>query len=137
MARRPPGPSNLSVNSAEAVQLVLGNSSKCAKSPWYSRSLPLVSLHTVRDKKDHDARRRVFSRAFSPAALNEYEKRVHVHCEQFVAQMKRRAGRPFDASDWFKYFGRTMRPCQVGIVPADTAQRLMSWAMWDWARSFT
>ncbi|SPO06550.1 related to pisatin demethylase cytochrome P450 [Cephalotrichum gorgonifer] len=98
------GPSNLSVNDPSAIRLVLGNSSKCTKSPWYSRSLPVVNLHTVRDKTAHDARRKVFSKAFTPAALNDYEKRVLVHCEEFVRQMEYRAGTPFDASDWLKYF---------------------------------
>ncbi|PLB36079.1 cytochrome P450 [Aspergillus candidus] len=98
------GPSNLSINDPDAIRPVLSNASKCTKSPWYSRSLPLVSLHTVRDKKAHDARRKVFSMAFSPTALNDYEKRVVVHCEEFVRQMEHEAGKPFNASDWFKYF---------------------------------
>jgi tryprostatin B 6-hydroxylase len=52
----------------------------------------------------HDLRRRVFSKAFSPAAMREYEARVVVHCQLFVDQMKKVAGRPFDASEWCKYF---------------------------------
>ena len=104
---RPQGPSNISVNSPEAIRIVLGNQSKCIKSPWYERSRPMISLHTVRDKKQHDQRRKVFSKAFSPSAMQEYEKRVVVHCEEFVRQMKTMADKPFDASDWFKYFGRS------------------------------
>lgn len=107
----PTGPSNLSINDPDAIRPVLSNASKCTKSPWYSRSLPLVSLHTVRDKKAHDARRKVFSMAFSPTALNDYEKRVVVHCEEFVRQMEHEAGKPFNASDWFKYFGNYGRHC--------------------------
>ncbi|PKS06131.1 hypothetical protein jhhlp_007448 [Lomentospora prolificans] len=98
------GPSNVSVNDPDAIRVVLGNSSKCIKSPWYERSRPMISLHTVRDKKEHDMRRKVFSKAFAPSALQNYEKRVIVHCEEFTRQMKKMAGKPFDASDWFKYF---------------------------------
>ena len=102
------GPSHLSINDPAAIPVVLSNESKCVKGPWYDRSLPLVNLHTVRDKKVHDARRKVFSKAFSPTALRDYEERVIVHCEEFVRQIKRMNGAPFDATDWFKYFGRLL-----------------------------
>jgi len=92
---------------------VLSNESKCIKSPWYERSRPVVNLHTVRDKGAHDARRKIFSQAFSPGALKDYEDRVIVHCDEFVRQMKRIAGRPFDASDWFKYFGEFCRDSKL------------------------
>ncbi|KAK3323140.1 cytochrome P450 family protein [Cercophora scortea] len=98
------GPSNLSVNDPAAIDIVLSNSSKCVKSPWYERSLPVVNLHTVRDQKTHDARRKMFSMAFSPSALRDYEQRLVKHCNEFSHQMKIRAGKPFDASDWFKFF---------------------------------
>ncbi|KAK3367744.1 putative cytochrome P450 [Podospora didyma] len=98
------GPSNLSVIDPAAIPIVLSNESKCVKSPWYERSLPVVNLHTVRDKKTHDARRKMFSYAFSPSALKGYEDRISAHSEEFVRQMKRIAGQPFDASDWLKYF---------------------------------
>ncbi|EER29322.1 Cytochrome P450 family protein [Coccidioides posadasii C735 delta SOWgp] len=99
------GPANLSINDPAAIPIVLSDRAKCFKGPWYDRSLPLVNLHTVRDKKVHDARRKVFSKAFTPTALREYEERVMVHCEEFVRQMNRLSGKPFDASEWFKYFG--------------------------------
>ncbi|KMU77556.1 hypothetical protein CISG_01314 [Coccidioides immitis RMSCC 3703] len=98
------GPANLSINDPAAIPIVLSDRAKCFKGPWYDRSLPLVNLHTVRDKKVHDARRKVFSKAFTPTALREYEERVVVHCEEFVRQMSRLSGKPFDASEWFKYF---------------------------------
>ncbi|KAI9367627.1 cytochrome P450 [Aspergillus egyptiacus] len=98
------GPANLSINDPAAIPLVLSDRAKCVKGPWYDRSLPLVNLHTVRDKKVHDTRRKVFTKAFTPAAIRDYEERVLVHCEEFVRQMKRLSGRPFDASEWFKYF---------------------------------
>lgn len=100
------------MNDASAIRTVLSNESKCVKSAWYERSLPVINLHTVRDKKVHDARRKVFSKAFSPSALQEYENRVVLHCEEFVRQMTRMAGQPFDASNWFKYFGES-ESCNV------------------------
>ncbi|KAB5546803.1 cytochrome P450 [Coniochaeta sp. 2T2.1] len=98
------GPGNLSVSDPNAIRVVLANESKCTKSPWYDKSLPVVNLHTVRDQKKHDNRRKVFSKAFSPSAMKDYDTRVVVHCEEFVRQMRRLAGQPFDASAWLKYF---------------------------------
>ncbi|PGH15930.1 hypothetical protein AJ79_02097 [Helicocarpus griseus UAMH5409] len=98
------GPANLSVNVPEAVQAVLGSDSKCSKTPWYEQSLPLVNLHTMRDKKMHDKRRKVFSKAFSPASLRLYEPRVVQHSELFVQQLAKMGGKPFDATRWCKYW---------------------------------
>ena len=99
-----PGPSNLSVNVPEAVPLIYGPESACEKTPWYDTSLPLVNLHTARDRKVHELRRKVWSRAFSPKALQEYDSRVSTYSELFCRQIRAMNGKPFDASRWFKYF---------------------------------
>jgi cytochrome P450 len=95
---------NLSVSVPEAVQIVLGSESKCSKTDWYETSLPLVNLHTTRDKKIHEKRRKVFSRAFSPQALRDYEPRINMHAEEFINQIKVMKGKPFRGDRWFKYF---------------------------------
>ncbi|KAL1850331.1 hypothetical protein Plec18167_007432 [Paecilomyces lecythidis] len=98
------GPSNLSINVPEAVQLVYGAESPCEKNEWYDTSLPLVNLHTVRDKKIHEARRKVWARAFSPKALNEYDERIAEYSERFCRQIANYKGQPFDATRWFKFY---------------------------------
>lgn len=52
----------------------------------------------------HEKRRKVFSKAFSPAALRDYEGRVIEHAELLTSQLARMQGKPFDATAWFKYF---------------------------------
>ncbi|KAK2734555.1 hypothetical protein FQN55_002597 [Onygenales sp. PD_40] len=98
------GPGNLSVNVPEAVQAFLGSDSKCSKTPWYEQSLPLVNLHTMRDKKVHEKRRKVFSKAFSPASLRIYEPRVSEHTEILIQQLAKMDGKPFDATRWCKFW---------------------------------
>ncbi|KAK0648091.1 cytochrome P450 [Cercophora newfieldiana] len=98
------GPANLSVNIPEAVQLVLGSKSKCYKSPWYDTSLPLVNLHSTRDLKAHELRRKVFNKAFSPAALVAYEERITPLSNLFCEQIARFNGSSVNATEWFKYF---------------------------------
>lgn len=98
------GPRNLSVNVPEAVQTILGSGSRCTKSPWYDTSLPLVNLHTSRNLKVHELRRKDFNKAFSPAALVAYEERVTPLSNLFCEQIAAFRGAPVDASTWFKYF---------------------------------
>lgn len=98
------GPANLSVNIPEAVQAVLGSKSRCTKSPWYDASLPLVNLHSTRDIKAHELRRKVFNRAFSPAALVAYEERITPLSQLFCDQVAAFGGAPVEATRWFKYF---------------------------------
>lgn len=54
--------------------------------------------------KAHELRRKVFNKAFSPAALLEYDSRVTNHSELFCSQIEKMNGQPFNATAWFKYF---------------------------------
>lgn len=59
------GPNEISISHPDAVQLLLGPGSKCTKAPWYDANHPVISLHTLRDKGAHDARRRIWDRGFN------------------------------------------------------------------------
>ncbi|KAJ5817055.1 hypothetical protein N7447_009288 [Penicillium robsamsonii] len=98
------GPSNLSLNSPEAVQLLYGPDSQCGKTAWYEVSLPLQNLHTVRDKKVHETRRKVWARAFSPKALTEYDGRIAEYSDLLCRQIADLNGKSFNATRWFKYY---------------------------------
>ncbi|KAJ5421525.1 Cytochrome P450 [Penicillium cf. griseofulvum] len=98
------GPSNLSLNAPEAVQLLYGPDSQCGKTAWYEVSRPLQNLHTVRDKKVHETRRKVWARAFSPKSLVEYDGRIAEYSELLCRQLTNLNGKPFDATRWFKYY---------------------------------
>jgi hypothetical protein len=60
----PEGPNEVSIFNPEAVPILLGPGSKCTKAPWYDANDPVISLHTLRDKAAHDARRRIWDRGF-------------------------------------------------------------------------
>lgn len=70
------GPNDISVTDPAAVQVISAPNSKCVKGEWYANDHPLVSMHTSRDRAQHDRRRKVWAPAFSPAALKGYEARV-------------------------------------------------------------
>lgn len=63
------GPADLSVADPDAVQPVLGPASKCKKSEHYDAQLPLVSMHSTRDKAMHDKRRRVWDKGFNAKGI--------------------------------------------------------------------
>lgn len=59
------GPSELSIASPEAVQLLYGSQSTCSKGPWYTLLEPRVALFAIRDKGEHARRRKVWDQGFS------------------------------------------------------------------------
>jgi tryprostatin B 6-hydroxylase len=81
------GPNTVSVSDPRAVRVALGAQAVCTKAPWYSVEHPAYSMHTERSKPAHDARRRVWSSAFSDKALRGYEQRVRRYNETLIAQM--------------------------------------------------
>lgn len=63
-----------------------------------------MNLHTVRNKKEHEVRRKVWARAFSPKALAEYDERISEYSERFCRQISDLKGQPFNATRWFKFY---------------------------------
>lgn len=63
-----------------------------------------MNLHTVRDKKLHELRRKVWARGFSPKALTEYDWRITEYSDLFCRQIADLKGQPFDATRWFKFY---------------------------------
>lgn len=63
-----------------------------------------MNLHTVRDKKLHEQRRKVWARSFSPKALLEYDSRITEHSDLLCRQVANQNGQPFDATRLFKWF---------------------------------
>lgn len=86
------GPNELSVTEPEAVEVVSGNKSKCIKAEWYSQDVPLISMHTCRDRASHDRRRRIWSPAFSDKALRGYETRIQGYNDLLMQKLDDHAG---------------------------------------------
>lgn len=63
------GPYDISVTHPDGVEVIAGIKSKCTKAQWYAQDVPLISMHTCRDRAQHDRRRRIWSPAFSDKAL--------------------------------------------------------------------
>jgi hypothetical protein len=62
------------------------------------------NLLNITDPVEHGKRRRVWDRAFTPAAVKSYEPMLHARVNQLVNHFELRVGQPFDIADWFGYF---------------------------------
>lgn len=98
------GPNDLSINSGDAVHAIYGPGSMCVKAPWYDNDLPMRSMQTVRDKKIHDKRRRVWSPAFSDKALRGYETRIAPYAETLARQLAAFSGKSVNVAEWFNFY---------------------------------
>jgi hypothetical protein len=124
----------------EAVPIVLGQDSKCTKSPWYDQSLPIISMHQCRDRQVHDKRRRVWSRGFSPSALRDYETRVVKYTQDLLRQISSFSGKPLNASKWFNFLSfdvYAFNPNSYLLSSLDFLLMLLEWVTWRSGRPLT
>ncbi|KAH7009562.1 benzoate 4-monooxygenase cytochrome P450 [Ilyonectria destructans] len=98
------GPSELSINSVDALHKIHSSQTTCVKGPWYNILSPRVSLQMIRNKQEHIHRRRVWDRGFSAKALRDYEPRVVDYTDQLLAHFKASEGRPINVTDWFNFY---------------------------------
>ena len=98
------GPSDLSITSPDAVNLIHGPASECTKADIYDLIKPLESLQMLRDKARHAERRRIWSYAFSDKALRGYETRITIYQDQLVSKVAAAKGRPIDMTNLFNWY---------------------------------
>ncbi|KAL5431697.1 hypothetical protein PMIN06_012223 [Paraphaeosphaeria minitans] len=98
------GPDNLSISNPKAVQVIYGSGSKCTKSSWYDSTWPMVSLNTMRERKLHDERRRIWSTAFGDKALRGYEQRLRLYRNRLINHLVESNGGGVNVTKWFNLF---------------------------------
>jgi cytochrome P450 len=98
------GPNDLSVTHPDGVQVVSTANSKCTKAAWYSQDLPLMSMHTTRDRAMHDRRRRAWAPAFSDRALRGYETRIQKYNRLMFDNIDKNLGKPLNMSELFNHY---------------------------------
>ena len=93
------GPSNISTIHPKAITAIYGRGSPCIKGEWYSLMDPLTSMHTTRDRKFHDERRRIWSNAFNPMVIRNYEKRINRYQDQLIDYLSARDGQTLEVRE--------------------------------------
>ena len=59
------GPAEITAFTAEALYVINAPGSACEKPDWYDNILPMKSLINIRNKEEHDQRRKIWDKAFS------------------------------------------------------------------------
>jgi len=99
------GSNDLTITDPAAVNLIYGPNTRCKKGIGYDIDKPLSSMHSTRDRAQHDVRRRIWSPAFSDKALRGYETRVEPFVDVLVKRIAEFKGQPINVSKWFNFFG--------------------------------
>ncbi|RHZ49712.1 hypothetical protein CDV55_100983 [Aspergillus turcosus] len=81
------GPSDLSIIHPSAVPAIYGPQSPCIKAAWYDLAYPARPLQNCRNLKEHNARRRTWSPAFSDKMIRGYEQRIRIYQQQLISQL--------------------------------------------------
>ncbi|KAH8826626.1 cytochrome P450 [Flagelloscypha sp. PMI_526] len=103
------GPRELSINKASAIPAIYGPTSKCTKSPWYSKN-PVAphdnAVTNIRDPNEHRRRRRAWDRALSPQAVAVYEPRISKKAGALVDSLKQQihSENAIDITAWCSFF---------------------------------
>ncbi|KAH8800518.1 putative benzoate 4-monooxygenase cytochrome P450 [Flagelloscypha sp. PMI_526] len=103
------GPREISIRKSAAIPIIYGPSSKCTKSPWYSRhNLPEHDngLINLRDPSEHRRRRRAWDRGLNAQSLSVYEPRVESKADSLICQLRLQAHSesPINMTAWCGFF---------------------------------
>ncbi len=90
------GPRELTIYNAEAINQVLGFSSKARKGPFYGAVE--VSLHATRDPQFHRQRRKIWDIAFKQI-LFDYGPAIEEFTDSLLARVERNVGRPITINE--------------------------------------
>ncbi|TCD68353.1 hypothetical protein EIP91_010991 [Steccherinum ochraceum] len=100
------GPNELSLVDVSAIPQIMGSNGLTKGPGWdghtrYSENRPLIAW---RDPAMHAQRRRPWTRAFSTAALKEYEPTLAERTVQLVEMMTRTPGKAVDLAECMRFF---------------------------------
>lgn len=98
------GSNDLSITDPIIMETAYGKASTVTKGSWYDNDAPLSSMHTTRDKKLHEKRRRIWAPAFSEKAVRDYETRISGLIDLLVTKIAAYKGTPANVKLWFNLF---------------------------------
>ncbi|KAI2642480.1 cytochrome P450 monooxygenase-like protein [Xylaria nigripes] len=119
------GPNLLSISDPDMLETIFHPQSNFAKAEWYDIANPLLNLVQLRDRAEHDRRRRHgWDMAFTTKALRAYDSRIIKYADQFIGQMEKRTGEAVNITNWLEWyafdvmgdlaFGRSFKALETG-----------------------
>ncbi|KAL5322205.1 hypothetical protein ACEPPN_010175 [Leptodophora sp. 'Broadleaf-Isolate-01'] len=98
------GPEEITIFDPEAVVAMNGPGSNCTRADWYDGIAPLKSVANLRSPTVHDQRRRIWDKAFSANAVQDYDSRITKYAEQLNQIIVASLGRPVNLYDLFSFY---------------------------------
>ena len=98
------GSADLSITHPAAITAIYDRGSPCTKAAWYDLTHPMISLQTARSRETHDKRRRLWSAAFSDAAIRGYEQRIATFQDQLISYIAAREEGSVDANEAMSFY---------------------------------
>ncbi|KAJ2985385.1 hypothetical protein NUW58_g5558 [Xylaria curta] len=108
------GPEELTIIDAAIPHIIDGPKSQFTKATFYDIFLPMKTVSAARDPKEHEARRRIWERGFTPKALAVYEKCIMHYAELLANQIESLAcgggsttdseGAVINVTEWIAWF---------------------------------
>ncbi|EXJ68150.1 uncharacterized protein A1O5_08765 [Cladophialophora psammophila CBS 110553] len=97
------GPHEVSFSNQEIIKELYSYQTSFMKAPVYDgMSMRPVGIFSMRDKKEHNQRRRLLSHAFSQSNLLDTEPLIKEHVNELLAFIKPKLGRPVDMLTTFR-----------------------------------
>ena len=126
------GPNLLSISDPDWVEPIHNPQTKFEKADWYSQGHPMTTLHQMRDQAMHDRRRRHgWDKAFTTKSLRAYDSRQLKYADGLVNQIRKRTGKPVDATKWTNYFAYdVMGKVSIAIYRAILVRLTLIQATW-------
>ncbi|KAL2824314.1 cytochrome P450 [Aspergillus cavernicola] len=98
------GPTDLSITNPKAMLAIHGHGTACSKGAPYDITGSFKSLQALRDKAQHDQRRRLWSAVFGDKALRGYEQRIRIHQGRFIDKITAQQGASINITDWCMWY---------------------------------
>ncbi|KAI1387694.1 cytochrome P450 [Hypoxylon trugodes] len=98
------GPNEITVFHPEGLEILHGPQSTCSKADWYDVLWPHVALNSIRDKPEHDMRRKTWNPSFSKEALSDYDVAYQKHNIRFEGVIREHNGQKVNIVDLIYYW---------------------------------
>ncbi|KAL8715374.1 MAG: hypothetical protein Q9220_000707 [cf. Caloplaca sp. 1 TL-2023] len=98
------GPTELTVFDAQILSAIDGPGTHCTKAVWYDALLPESLVNTTRNKTEHSQRRRMWDTAFTPQALEGYNKKIVSYSQRLERKVANSVGQAVNASSLLYQF---------------------------------
>lgn len=100
------GPNEITIFHPQGLPTLDGPGNRTSKSDWYDFLLPNYGVTTIRNRKHHDQRRRLWLKGFSTGAMANYKEHIESHARQMDAMVAEHSkeGKPVPLSTYIYWF---------------------------------